>query len=191
MKTARTLKITLMIVLSFLALSCSKKEKTVYAGNHGDDLSIENIKETIKIEKIEEEKRMRAEEAARIAEEEAKKQAILDEAARIENEKREKQLAIEREAARLKDLADRTEAQKQAFKKYRGTRYDELRLLNGKVLTGVMVSSVTPVKVTFVHEDGVSNVKFKDLPTEVREACNFDEELRQIELDRISAEGKK
>jgi len=186
MKTSNILKVAMIIVTSFLTLSCSKKK--VYVGD-GGDLSIEKIKADIEKDKIEEETKMKEEAAAKLAEEEAKKQAMLAEEARIENEKREKQLAMEREEARKQDLANRVEAQKQAFKDFRGTEFDELHLLNGKVLVGVKVSKATPIKVTFLHKDGVANVKYKDLPTEIREACKFDEELKQIELDRINAGG--
>ena len=178
---------TALCLACLLTLSCKKKK--VYF-NDGEDLSLEHIQESIELQKNEEEKQKQEAEAKKKAEELAKEMAILAEKKRIEDEARAKQEAMDAEIARLKDIEDRQEAQKLAFKNYKGTEYDELKLLNGQILTNVKVSKATPIKVTFLHNDGVANVKYKDLPSDIRKACNFDEELMNLELEKIN-EGDK
>jgi len=188
MKITNILKIALCIVACFSVLSCKKKREYV---SDGDDLSLDKIREDNRLEEIAEEKRLVDEEAKRLAEEKAREQAILDEQKRIADAEQARLDAIAAEKAHQEDIKNRQAAQKEAFKKFEGTKYDELSLLNGRILTEVIVSKISPVKVTFLHKDGVANVKYKDIPSEIRKACNFDEELMQLELERLASEGQK
>jgi len=124
----------------------------------GDDLSLESIKQNIKLEAAAEAKMAEEKKAKERIDELAKQAEML--AAKLLQEKQEKeqQLAADLEAKRLADIASRQEAQKMAFEKFIGTEYD----------------------------DGVSYVKYKDLPEEICILCKFDEELTALELERIN-----
>ena len=82
------------------------------------------------------------------------------------------------------DIEKRQREQQLAFRKYKHTRYSELKLKDGRVLKSAKVTNVTPVKVSFMHENGVAAVEYLNLPEEIRGACKYDDELEYIELTR-------
>lgn len=67
--------------------------------------------------------------------------------------------------------------------KFKKTKYDELTLLDGKVLKSVVVTAVNPSKVSLMHQNGVKNVRYSNLPKEIGEVCLYDEELELIYLE--------
>lgn len=185
MNFANFFKFTTFFLFFIFFTSCSKR-KSSYVDSDGDDLSLESIKQNIKLEAAAEAKMAEEKKAKERIDELAKQAEML--AAKLLQEKQEKeqQLAADLEAKRLADIASRQEAQKMAFEKFIGTEYDELVLETGKTLRSAKATKADPIKVTFVHRDGVSYVKYKDLPEEICILCKFDEELTALELERIN-----
>ena len=165
-----------------------------------------NASEEAKEEALQELEEMKAKQKTlevKLAMEEAKKEAEKKEAEQkaatlkaelaAEKEIAEKKLieelakAAEAEKIKQEEIKRRQDIQSLALSKYVKTKYDELVLLDGKVLKSVEVRSANPSKVSLMHQSGVKSVKYSNLPPEIGEVCLYDEELEIIYLEEKAA----
>ena len=178
----------LFMMFSILIVSCKK------SGDAEGEVNYEQLrmeKEKLELERdlmLAKEKELA--EAKQRAIEQAEKAKLLEEKLLRQKEDEQRKIADEKERVRLLDVAKRQQDQKVAFDGYINTKYDELELLDGKLLKSAKVTGASPVKVTFMHQNGVMRVEYSNLPEEIREICMYDVELEQIELAQIELEEK-
>ena len=103
---------------------------------------------------------------------------------RAEQERAEKERA-EKEQKYQEDIAKRLNAQKIACDKFVNTKFDKLVLLDGKVLNAVSVTAANPSKVSLMHQNGVKNVKYSNLPEKFGVACLYDQELDLVYQEKM------
>ena len=176
-------------LVPLLFVSCSEDEKMINDAQVRREKRKQEQKEKQQREELaiqlEKEKQI---ELAKLAEEEAKAKLLKENLLLAEQEAKQK-IAEEEEEERVRQEAilKRQHQQQLACQNYVNTEYDELVLIDGKVLKAAQVSAAGPVKVSFIHSNGVSRVRYSNLPKEIGEACLYNLELEQLELERIEA----
>ena len=140
---------------------------------------------------------------------EEERQRILDKAtaelkkseqeadAELERISKEKQ---QREQARLLRLEEeRKVTAAEARKKFKGTRFDTLRLTNGDSFNHVTVMDANDIGITISYEHGARRIKYHDLPYAIQERCHYheeslktalSEELKQRQIDKAADQRK-
>ena len=116
------------------------------------------------------------------AKEEAENAKLIEENLLQEAQEKEKKIAHEKERIKQLEIARRQQIQIAACNEFVNTKYEELLLIDGKKLKSAVVTAANPVTVSFIHQDGVANVGYLNLPKEIRVACMYDKELEEIEL---------
>ncbi len=179
---------TVIALSALIFTSCNNEKNEVRSSNKSSPKSRAEAAKKLKIQ-AELEKQQAEEKIA--AEAEAERIAAEKEAEKIEAQKlADEELAEKQLQAELAELEIRTAAQKAAWANYIGTKYDTLKLENGKTLTNAKVSEVRPTHVTFMHSAGIANIKFIELSPSIRTTCKYDPELaaiskkKQAELQR-------
>jgi len=171
--------------IPFLAISCSEKDDDD-AQNRKEQRELQAKRDKKKQEERESllEKEKQIELAKLKAEEKAAKAKLLKEQ---EAQEAEQKIADEKESLRQEDILRRQKIQKAACDGYVNTKYAELVLLDGKVLKSAKVTDANPVKVTFLHQNGVARVNYFNLPEEIRLICKYNKELESLELAKRKA----
>lgn len=181
-------KLVVFIVFPLTIVSCSveKDEETKEEKERKELLATEKRlkKEARELELA---KKKELQKAEQLAEEEAMQAKLLEEELLKKQQEEEQRVAEEKERLRLEEIAKRQEVQEVAIEEYLGTKYEELKLENGRVLKSVKVTSANPIGVSFMHSGGVARVEYSELPSEIREACMYDEELATIAVEREQA----
>jgi len=174
-------------LVPLLLVSCSEDEKMINDAQVRREKRKQEQKEKQQREELaiqlEKEKQIKL---AKLAEEEAKAKLLKEKLLLAEQEAKQK-IAEEEERVRQEAILKRQHQQQLACQNYVNTKYDELVLIDGKVLKAAQVSAAGPVKVSFVHSNGVSRVRYSNLPKEIGETCLYNLELEQLELERIEA----
>ena len=172
------------VTVSLCLSSCLDKDK-------GKENSAKEMEQELKETKARQ-KALEAELAEKKAQKEAEQKAeseakALEAKIALEKEMAEKEakqaIEDEKERVRQEEISKRQKKQEMAQAKFKKTKYDELTLLDGKVLKSVVVTAVNPSKVSLMHQNGVKNVRYSNLPKEIGEVCLYDEELELIYLE--------
>ena len=177
----RMISLMFVMVLTVAMVSCNKADDTAKDKLHYEQLRME--KEKLQRDLIAAKEEEIAAAKQRSLEQAERAKFLQEELIKQEDEAKQK-IFDEKERLRLLSIAKRQQEQKVAFDSYINTKYDVLELLDGKLLKSVKVTAVSPINVTFMHQNGVARVEYSNLPEDIREVCMYDVELEHIELAR-------
>lgn len=106
--------------------------------------------------------------------------SLVDQAQEVQSEVDAAGVAIE-EANRASDEY-KASYRESARKSLKGKRYDELRSLDGKVFTDVVVRSVDPIRMAFLHSNGTGKIDLDQLPEEIQDYLQVSKEEAEQSL---------
>ncbi len=89
---------------------------------------------------------------------------------RLDGERLEKQ-AMQDELARLKKIADKRAAAREAAS---GIKMDELQTTDGRIYKNITIKEATAVGLAFQHSDGSARVNYEKLPKSLQERFYYD-----------------
>ncbi len=184
-------KYIMCVLLSYLLLSCKDSGSSSQSKIDIEALEksrAEKLQALAQLEKEQEEAKLKEKEAELAAIEAAEK---LKELEKLKMQQELDRIAAEKETKRLEEIKQRQAAQERARDLYVGTKYDRLELLNGKILQSAVATKASAAQITYMHKNGVANVKYSNLPKEIAEKCRYDPELELIAAEEKKALQKK